>query len=445
MSFRKNDDIIDRRNLKIIVNSSFTDRDEYKWIKDYCIKNNCSSISEADLENFTEQQKSFINGSLYRDFYIKCCDEWDVDYTIEQSETDTANICELCGKKHLQYLFFLRNKINNKKLVVGSKCIESYMEFSDKNNKQKIHYMANKVKLNNEKPGINEFINSMDDFEDTLSIYVKEDLIRKYDALCRVIEKQYNNVCNSFNKKTKETLFSNINTLCNLQKEMTKYDKLHSSDIWSVTPEIKRWCKKNINKENIIKYLRKSIYIKLNSAILIKEENFKSKIDNEMRKQLKKYDIKLLNSTMDNYLISKNGYDNIKLDVSYTDALKLYGEGIFNNEVSVVPTDDEFYSIVHITDSESIYEASRNIAHNIKNELYFLSEDSAESSLDKVYFRDFSKNVVYTLDGREFVNKFKSLIYKNKLTNDEKNEVLEYILSKPSEKYKDYNANKILY
>lgn len=448
------DILVDTKMGKILLESEVIKNEDYEWLKDMLENDENHSIKYSQLNELDESKKTFMTSSLFSNLYSIASDEWEIDNLNEDGEKLE---CSLCGEKNTVKKYYIRNKKSNKILNVGSTCITNFKDIKGINGKTKEEIDKEWEKqqrqklLNDRYNGIIYKIENWQNNIDKIPTIVSEELENEYDKLNRDIQKLYEKFIK--NKKLDYSIADKINELVcqgdNILNKIYLDMKEKEKNEWFITKEIKEWCLKDSNENQVvIRFLKEDGIIRLRSACRIYEKNFINKIIKKFEIILKNSNIKLIgyeekNKSFIVNLIDKNPYTNrIDLNCSYKDFMYEFGEKLFektynNNFIDA----KEFFMQNSNINEESSLSAS---VSNIK----FLSS----KSLIRIYKWDIRYNEIvflgkddkyYIVELKKFVNLFKKCVFSKKLDNDQIKSINEYVLKNAEEINKEEYENRI--
>lgn len=110
--------ILSKSEAVILLNSEFSAMDYSGLVA--CIKENGSTI-----DSFPDG----ISNALFQRIIGSCMAEWRFDEhtdSIPVTPESEFRSCQLCGAKTVDHLYVIRNRLNDKKLWVGSSCVMKY-------------------------------------------------------------------------------------------------------------------------------------------------------------------------------------------------------------------------------------------------------------------------------------------------------------------------------
>ena len=197
--------IIDTRAGRILLKSEIIKEKEYEWLKILLEESNDYTVKTSQLANLEDKHQTFLTSSLYKNLYKNASDEWKIDHL---DDTEEKLECSLCGQKDTKKKFYIKNKINNTMLNVGSTCINNFMDIRDINGKtvaevNKEWERQQRIKVLNDKyPGIIEKIDNWNKKIEEIPTIINGNSEYEFDRLYNQIQELYN----KFIKKKKSDL-----------------------------------------------------------------------------------------------------------------------------------------------------------------------------------------------------------------------------------------------
>ena len=111
--------VISRKRATLLLHSQIVGR--YPWLRDILERDGC--LRGKVLETLTKEQRRIIDVSLEA-MITRASDEWVSLSRVEIAEGKTQ--CTLCGKKGIKWKCFIRNKISDEEMLVGSECVKHF-------------------------------------------------------------------------------------------------------------------------------------------------------------------------------------------------------------------------------------------------------------------------------------------------------------------------------
>lgn len=123
MKRRKKSIIISKPQRELFIRSKIDA--EQAWLLDILKKDEFEKVYRTDFEDldvFNASQVNFIK-NVFKKYTETISEQW--YRASEMIERDDA-ICELCGKKHAKWMYYIVNKSTCEKMIVGSNCITEF-------------------------------------------------------------------------------------------------------------------------------------------------------------------------------------------------------------------------------------------------------------------------------------------------------------------------------
>lgn len=429
--------IIDTRAGRILLESEIIKEREYEWLKELLEGSEDYTVKTNQLADLEEKYQTFLTSSLYRNLYKNASDEWKIDHL---DDTEEKLECSLCGQKDTKKKFYIKNKINNKMLNVGSTCINNFMDIRDINGKtvaevSKEWERQQRIKaLNDKYPGIIEKIDNWNEKIEEIPTIIDRDSEYKFERLYNQIQELYNKFIKK--KKVDLTIANKINELVYdgenlLQGIYVDIDKKKNND-WYITKEIKEWCL-NDREENkiVIDFLKTDGVITWRSACRIRENKFIKMVLEKLKKYFSNSNIQIIgfNESNKNFIINitdGNIYTaRIDLECSYSNFMAEFGEIIFIEDRK------------NIDAKKFVLENSRIISENsidisISNMKFLLSKSQRriykwDTQYNEIIFYGENKKYII-VNAKKFINKFIELVFCKRLKEIEIDDVNKYVI-----------------
>lgn len=448
------DILVNAKMGKILLESEVIKNNEYEWLKNILEKDENHTIKYSQLEELDESKRTFMTSSLFKNLYSIASDEWEIDHLDE----DTQKMeCSLCGEKNTIKKYYIKNKKSNKVLNVGSTCITNFKDIKGVNGKSKEEIDKEWEKqqrqkiLNDRYNGIIYKIENWNRRIDEIQTIVNARLEEEYDKIYSEIQIYYKKFIK--NKNVDYLIADKINKLvCQGDEILNKINidiKSKESNEWFITKEIKEWCLKNKDENQIvIKFLKEDGIIEWRSACRIYEKNFIEKMLKKLEISLSNSNIKLIGFNEKNNCIIVNLIDGnpytarIDLNCSYNSFMKEFGYTIFDKDTNNKFIDAKEFLIIN---SSIIDEASLEISvNNIK---FLLSK-----TIRKIYKWDiryneivfFEENNKYcVVELKKFINAFKECVFNRKLDVKQIENINNYVIKNGEKISKEEYENRI--
>lgn len=445
-----NETIIDKRAGKILVESEVINNKENKWLKELLEEKSDNSVNIEQCKKLDNSQKTFLKSSLYKDLYKNASDEWNIDH-LDESEEKLE--CSLCGQKDTKKNYYIKNKISGKMLNVGSTCISNFRDIRDINGKtvkeisKEWEIQQRKKALNDTYNGIVEKIDNWNKKIDEIPTIIDGQLEEEYDRVYIKIQDLYSKFIK--NRKIDFELAKKINDLVYRGEEILEkiYKDIDSkkNNEWNITKEIKEWCYKDRDRNNIvIGFLKKDGVLGWRSACRIYEINLVNKIVGKFKAIFNNSNIFIIGYNEKYNTITINIRDGnayvarIDLECSYPKFVQEYGGLIFEDETKYNNQKQFVIENSTIIESASIDMSISNIKHlfNKSN----LRIHSWNENYNEIVFTENNKDYII-INAKGFVNKFIKYVYASKLTETEYDSLKKYIINNGEKISKeDYNS-----
>lgn len=428
--------IIDTKAGKILLESEIIKKTEYNWLKKLLEQNMEHTVKVNQLNNLEDKYRTFLTSSLYKELYRNASNEWIIDH-IDESEEKLE--CSLCGQKDTKKKYYIRNKINSKILNVGSTCVNNFMDIRDVDGK-KISEIEKEWKiqqrrkiLNDRYPGIINKINTWNSKIDDIPTIINGDLEDKYDKLYNRIQELYQKFLK--NNKIDYKIVNEINGLVCKGEEVLQliYKDIDSkkNNEWYITKEIKDWCLKDREKNQIVlEFLKQDGFVKWRSACRIYERNLVNKIIQKLKDRFNNSDISIrdfneLDNTVLINIVDGNPYvARIDLYCPYSMFVTEYGNVIFDKDKKYTG-EKEFV----IDNSKILDDSSMNTS--INNIRFLLNKSNIRIHTWDIQYNE----IVFCIDNRQyhiinakkFINNYIKFVFSKKLNDSNIKDIIKYV------------------
>lgn len=351
--------------------------------------------------------------------------------------------CGLCNTPN-KYLYYIRNRLNNNVLNVGSSCITKFPNIDGyiEQRQQLAHILKNQKKVSRKNefhryyPHVEDIILRCEEFENELQIAIPYNLHENLKNTIIRIRKIYTMYIESGKTPFKTTLNPfdlfqiNLNHFSKIQKEINCYieDNINNPYICKKREVI--WLKKN-EKLSTLKSIEENngLYTKSTIGLVYSyefiHENFFNIMQHKSTNLFKIHDIKKESKYIYTTL-HKTGYDYpVSGNITFQDFMKKIGSNcLFDNEYYF--TDDDILPIINIDISLRNIQSILNYIFNMMEELnfVFLFDYNANKL---ILYRKNDKAIKY-FEPRKFINAY----IKNILKDDKVIYNLLYFITKKS-------------
>ena len=392
---------------------------QYKWIRNLLLnRNHEPKLTKTEFEQLNSAQKEFLNHK-FKGIFDMAASEWQIVFADAINDTQ-VNKCQLCGQKPIKNISKIRNKINNKELIIGSTCITNYNQFKDKNGKtykdlkRESRILHNEYLLSQENE---EIISNISRFRNLKAErnFFRVDLERRYDELKKDLNKydiymkrkldvKLINKINDFHSKIKEFLI-----------DFDNYVAVSDKDVFGINKEIIEWCMNHYNYE-LIQKLKNDGKITISTISEIKEPNFVKSMIPLFRLLLEKNNI-LIKGKINNFEFPVIlGEKDI---IFYIDSCKFihrYKSYLFDGKyIQINP--DSLLRISTIKDNKSMYKTLK-ILYNRSSSKLFPDMCQVIDEVDEISFENAVTKKIYVLKYSKFINDFKNYLFKDYGKND---------------------------
>ena len=373
--------ILLEREVSLIKNSTICDVDNTmrkvlnKYSKGLTYKN-----LKAIEESFADVYDKFATPEVRKVLIDNAALEWEQGEYIGKKKEP----CQLCGNKRSEQKFIINNKVNGKKMLVGSTCIDKFdnidIEFKGEklsavvNYKREIlnrlaifnkRFVRGKLEIDDMKEKYNSYgISFPIDFDNEFKKIIKEAKRFYYDFKNGKISE---NKLEDFQRYKDD--FEYLNNKC------IKFKKENENNLFILNKEIERELEKN-NKEGIIKI------IKNNNSIIeewnlkyINNKNFIIRFKDKINKFFNMAGINLLEINDTKIITEKKYYGryNIKLEISISQFMNNFYKVICEDYRYDLKNFDFNFDVV--TQKENIKNYVEMISDIVRKYRYYVEMD----------------------------------------------------------------------
>lgn len=429
--------IIDTRAGRILLKSEIIKEKEYEWLKILLEESNDYTVKMSQLANLEDKHQTFLTSSLYKNLYKNASDEWKIDHL---DDTEEKLECSLCGQKDTKKKFYIKNKINNTMLNVGSTCINNFMDIRDINGKtvaevNKEWERQQRIKVLNDKyPGIIEKIDNWNKKIEEIPTIINGNSEYELDRLYNQIQELYNKFIKK--KKADLAIANKINELVykgeNLLQEIYKdIDKKKNND-WYITKEIKDWCLNDRERNKIvIEFLKQDGVITWRSSCRIQENNFVKMVLEKLKECFNNSNIQIMEFNESNKSLIINIRDGniytarIDLECLYSNFMSEFGEIIFKENKKYIDAKKFILENSRIISENSIDISISNMKFLLdKSQRRIYKWDTQYNEI--VFYGDNKKYII--VNAKQFINKFIELVFCRKLQEKEIEDINKYVM-----------------
>jgi hypothetical protein len=448
--------LLDKKNRSLLINSDITKNEEFIFLHEFATEYLDKDSKEIDvaLELLDTDNIYFINDML-QGLINLCKAEWIGDNNPVEIITDPSKRkkCSLCGAPNNKWVYNIKNKINKRKMNVGSTCIGEFpsMEFMvgktrsylEKEAEKKIRLKDLTLRFH----GIERIVSTWTSELDKYSILIPYELETPYLEVGDKIKKVFDDF---INKKVDENCFSEIEGFLNERDyfldAMREYEEDHEDDDYIASRKVVNWL---YNKGDLqtIESLKSTGYITYMTATSIYEKSFLTKVMEDLNFTFEDTGVSIagLNEEYQSFIIKPFKNEELKLYCSYQNFISYFGWSVFGEKQNAAFNLANLFKISRIRDRRSI----DNIISNLKNTLRGTTFSvSTYSNRDYDYFTlneldIFNKKTEkYTLVKlREFVDRFKSFAYK--LGRDTVEDIIYYLEDIPTGERREFTRSQL--
>ncbi|WP_142921013.1 hypothetical protein [Mesobacillus zeae] len=419
---------------------------QYEFLNSFAINFQKAKSEEVNKEisDWSSEQVLLTNDLLDR-IVNSCRDEWKGSThpfdTILEEEKRVP--CDLCGYPRLKELFYIENKLNQKKLIVGSKCIEEFpnIEYPGRKGiKQIKKEMSEQSKLKEITlaiPGIEREIEQWDKELHKFDILIPLEIEQRYleiGEFTRELFQKY--LAGKVSKQAIEDIKHAKQKKEIILNEMKIYSAKNKDSIFVATNKIIRWLEKQ-NKLGVIKKLKITGFIDENTIQEITEPNFIEHVSRIFAKKINYIGKLDFHKEENEFMLSLNNFD-IKLYFGVARFMEYFGATLLEVKPKISFTEINIFKIGKIRNrnckNNTLIQMAR-LLNGFEVEISFNDYGGRYDYLEQNVIDLYDKRVNKVLeeDLNWFINQFKPYAF---VIDQERlrKEVLNFVNSHPNKR-----------
>ncbi|MDF2789851.1 MAG: hypothetical protein K0S80_2949 [Neobacillus sp.] len=443
--------ILDRKNRSLIVNSESC-KGNLPEIFEFMVKNLDKSADEIDLEleKLDDDETNTLNEMLQGVVNL-CKDEWiggNNPVEIIEDESKRKH-CSLCNQPNNKWVFNIRNKINGKKMNVGSTCIDEFpsIELRRGKTRSQLQKEAERLAWNKQVthyyPGILKKIENWDSQVNNYEILITNDLVNPY---LEIGEKIKDIIEDYKSDRSVEDRMDLINSLLVEAEKcdcaIGEYVEENRESEFVVTRNIVKWLRKR-NDLQTLDYLKRDGFIDSKTISMIYEHNFITSIVDRLNFIFDDINVMIVhcNFEKNGFVIKPYKNSSIKLFSKFKDILSCYGwilvgDSKYNAKVSL----KNIVRISTYSDSSTLSKIIDVIGEQLKkvNIFSLLNNETVDYiELGEIDIYDNKEQMVYVTPLIDFFNQYKIQIFN--LENFDEKDLKSYL----KERGKKYSRKEL--
>lgn len=376
--------LVTKKERMLLLNSEVLK--DYPAARKFIMDN--PNVKDDDLKYLPVDLRRFFQ-TLYNKVLKQASQEWQADsedaiYILDDNEKMK---CQLCNHD-IKNVCEISNRLNGKKLVVGTECVKHFGMNSDfsieetleqKRKIKKLEYLFKY--LPNIEKDIDNWYNKLEKYP----IMIIDELEMPYIKLGERLKKIYNDYLNDKNNNKYIEQMKNLYDECDkIIKKINTYVNENSDKEFIATRQIEKWLIIN-DKHDIISHIKKTGVIDWKAAIQIEEPNFINYIIKKFNNYFKSQNIKLkiLKFIQGKGLVIEVYYKyKIHVLVSYNEFMMFYGGVLFKQE-NIEPFDIK--SIIN-----------KNLIYGDDSVALIISLINNKSKIFGIYIKDLENDIDYS-------------------------------------------------
>ncbi|MFZ7947259.1 MULTISPECIES: hypothetical protein [Bacillaceae] len=327
--------------------------------------------------------------------------------------------CQLCGTKN-RYIHFIKNKISNVVINVGSECIEEFGDIGRNALKDRRKLVSNQIKnkrllkLLEIVPKAKSRIEHWNRFLDELDIVLPSNIEDPYIKLGKNAEKVFKSILNKRQSQKEIQLLRNIFLKQEkLGGKIKQYVDSNINQTFVMTKEIDYWLKRNKPSD----YSRIKGFVKgtgngfITSEVLyeINEPIFLEKLAHQYNKNINSNLMRIEKITDSGFVISVYPFFHISLEISNRLFSKKYGSFAFEKRAE--------FDIEYLLNNSRYYQRSNQ--ENLINEFKIalrnieMKIETIDAKNKRIDIKCLPLNKYFRFDLEKFIENFKKHLYSN--------------------------------
>ncbi|WP_096201907.1 hypothetical protein [Bacillus sp. FJAT-45350] len=414
-----NKQFLNKRERVLLLNSEVFKDELYKDYRELLTKN--KRITNGLIDSLPTEQQIFFRTAV-KSVIKEAIKEWQADKqkVVEDKGLGNTDIkCSLCGTGN-RYIFYIKNRVNGKRLNVGSDCIEDFVKEGFqlpesvaelKRNATKVH---RRIKLNYLIPNVHDKIVKWDKFIEEQDIYIPREITKSYNQLKVDTTNLYNQyIDNKIKIDCAEEICNNFKRKEELEIKLRSYVKRHKDKPFIATRDIINHLKRTRNSVALRMIEDDNGNITSKSAPRITENNFVEFIMPLLNKALEKKRtiIKGMDFDTNKLVFTVEPLHRVKLSIGYQQFMQEVGMVIFGEEPIEQLNRNYLLTESKVNDSVSYEILTDRLKQKLrKKEVKIVFTSHSESELI-IYYRKTDSYYLYDL--RDFVDQNKILAYQD--------------------------------
>ncbi|HBF2451793.1 TPA: hypothetical protein KRG96_003435 [Clostridioides difficile] len=416
----------------LIMNSSIID--DYPVLKKFYEVT--PNLDESKLDTLDDETKNLFTSGFFEVIKNKAPNEWEIDFskTNKIDSSDENSYCELCNKK-IKNLCYIKNKINNKRLRVGSTCV-THFGIIDKKTLDEVIKQRNELKRRAE---LNKLINNVEKTLNNCDLFIeKSPIVIKNSKLEDFIniKKEAFNLKNKFissnleSREKKEIVDKLNDRILGLEKGkvlLNRYIELNKNNKFILTKNILSSLDSNDFKGR--ESLLKDGFVSEKNIFKINDIEFIRSISNDFNKYLRKYNMEIIDTVNRNgimfYQIDIYRKNLVIVDYKYNDFALNYGSLLFSKEpLENISIESVFKSsrIINNITIKSIIDSIEGILYNTNFEIEDIFYD-----FNEIVIKNNKNNKYIILDFKYTIENFKYLLISEENQKQNLKKLIDFI------------------
>lgn len=417
--------LLDRKNRALLLQSESC-RKNLPIIYDFVYKYLDSDVSIIDeaIKSLNSEDVIVFNDML-QGILTLCKDEWiGGQNPVEVIDDESLRKrCSLCNQPNNKWVYNIMNKLNGRKMNVGSTCIDEFPSIELRKNRTRTQLEKEAEKINRMKmltiqfPRIEKTLQQWESKLDSFEILIPHELEKPYLEIGEKIRKLKEDY---LNKKISDDKFPEIKEFFSESNQyissMKEYVEDYRNERFVVTREIVSWLKVRGDLQTL-ETLKETGFLTYKTAVKIYEKNFLDKVIEDMNFLYSDSGliIKGVDQDKKGFIIEPFSEEEFKLICPFGNFLKYFSCVLFGEKQTIVFNIKNIFIASDIYGNSSLELAMIKLQKVLKEakSLFSIKIDNnidyiAENIID-VYDR--SKDKIWEVDLRKFLKEFKAIAF----------------------------------
>jgi hypothetical protein len=447
--------LLDRKNRALLLYSESCKKNLpliYNFVCKH-LDSDADTIDQA-IKSFSTEEIIVFNDMLQGVISL-CKDEWVGDHIPVEVIDDESQRkrCSLCNQPNNKWVYNIKNKLNGRKMNVGSTCIGEFPTIELMKGKTRTQLEKEAEKLSRMKsltlkfPGIEKTLEQWESTIYSFEILIPHTLEQPYLEIGKKIEELKNEY---LNKKVDDSVFLEIEKLLVERKKylqaMEEYVEEYKEERYVATSKIVSWLKSKGDLQTL-ETLKETGFITYRTAPKIHERSFLEKIIEDMNFLFADSGLEItdLDYNQDGFVIKPFVDKNFRLICPFGNFLSYFSWVLFGEKQTAAFNIKNIFKVSDIYDKSSVELAIAELKKvlNQSRSLFSIQIDKYtdyyEENIIDIY--DKRKNKVWVVNLKKFLKEFKSVAFG--ITEVDDDDMNNYLTGLSKSEYKCYTIKEL--